>query len=93
MEYRIPKTLPLYVEVEPDCFRHHKKATGADWKKARQFARGRRVIHAMARLAEYLASPTMCRCCRVCRHLRMITLRRWRCTDTNPRRAAMLTSR
>ena len=61
MEYRIPKTMPAYIEVERDLFRHCEEATGADWKKAKQFARDRRhggrAIHAMARLAEVCGVP------------------------------------
>ena len=52
-KYKIPQTLPMFIEVERDGFADCETATAADWKKARQFTRERRIggrsIHAVAR--------------------------------------------
>jgi hypothetical protein len=58
--YRIPRTLPGYIEVETDTFRHIEKATVAEWRAAKQIereGRRRRAINRMIRFADELSIP------------------------------------
>jgi hypothetical protein len=61
-ELKIPRTIPAYIEVEPDNYADARKATVAQWRKATQFTKdqqgpGHRTIHTMVRIADALGLP------------------------------------
>jgi hypothetical protein len=62
IDYELPRSLPAFIEVEPDVFAGSDEATVAQWKKQKELQRHRtdsirRAVRRMVQLADAFGIP------------------------------------